>query len=133
MKDKKIVFADFARKAKETLEAKKKLITKALYIGSIDETITIRALSDQEFTEVYDYSDDSLKNDKYMIYMACDDLRELAVILKEEGAIKEHLDVIDIFSRADRKEIAEQILKISGIYDETTVKPYEELEAAKNS
>lgn len=127
-----VIFSDFARRAKEKIEEKKKRRTKTLHVGESDVDITIRGLSEQEFRDCNDFSDDSLVVDKYMIYMSCKDLHEPAEELVKSGTIKHHYEICDMFSIADRTEIAKQILKLSGIYDESTVKPIDEVEETKN-
>lgn len=126
-KQERIIFTDFARKAKERIEAKKMLKTKQLYIPDLDETITIRALTDQEIIDCSEYSDDNEKNDRYLIYMACKELQEIAGIMVENGDIEEHIEVIQMFSGADKKSIARKILELSGIYDESTIKEVDEI------
>ena len=49
---KTVIFQDFARKAKERLEEKKKKRTKQLYVGDLDMTLTIRGISDEEYVEI---------------------------------------------------------------------------------
>lgn len=121
------VFVNFAKKAKKRIEAKKKLRTQKLYIPDMDETITIRAVTDQEILDCSEYSEDNNKNDNYLIYMACPDLQELAKVMMDTGDIKEHLEVVDMFDRADKKEIARRILTLSGVYDESSIKEVEEI------
>ena len=128
---KKDVFISFAEKAKKKLNARKKQRAEKLYIPDLDETITITALTDQEFADISDFSEDSNTNDKYMIYMSSPELQELAKELKESGEIQNHCDVADIFKRADRREIARKILEISGVYEESTVTVISEPEEIK--
>ena len=127
-----IIFSDFARRAKEKIEEKKKRRTKKLRIEESGIEITIRGISEQELTECTEFSDDSLIADKYMIYMACDDLHEPASQLVSDGTIKHHYEICDMFTLADRREIAQQIMRLSGMYAESTVKPVDEVEETKN-
>lgn len=128
---KKDVFKSFAEKAKERLDARKKQRTEKLYIRDLDETITVTALTDQEFADISSFSEDDNINDKYMIYMSSPELQELAKELKENNKIRNHYEVADIFKRADRREIARKILEISGVYDESTVTVISETEEVK--
>ena len=127
-----IIFSDFARRAKEKIEEKKKRRTKTLYVEEADVNITVRGISEQELAECTEFSDDSLITDKYMIYLACDDLHEPASQLVSDGAIKHHYEICDMFTLADRREIAQQIMRLSGMYAESTVKPVDEVEEVKN-
>lgn len=127
--EKILTFEAFARKAAKKLEDRKTKKKKMLYIGALDEQIEIRALSDQEISECMEYSEDDFTNDKYTMYYASRTLQELAGYMIDNGMIKEHLEVCDAVSSADRKKIVHEILALSGVYDETTVK---ELDEVKN-
>lgn len=127
MEDKTIIYADFARKAREKINARKQLRTKKLFVEDVGVELTLRGLTDQELIDVNEYSDDSLKNDKYLVYIASKELPEIARIMMENGDIQEYTDVVDMFNRADRKQLAEEVLKLSGVYDESTVKEADEI------
>ncbi|MDE5698168.1 MAG: hypothetical protein K2I96_12290 [Lachnospiraceae bacterium] len=132
MGDNTATFNDFARRAKERIERKKKKITKKLRVEAAGVDITIRALTDQEISECMEFSDDSLVADKYLIYMSCPELQENAGTLVEAGVIGKHYEICDMFSGADRRSIAEEIMRMSGVYDESSVKPINEVAEAKN-
>lgn len=132
MNNNTVVFKDFARRAKERIEQRKKKVTKKLRVESAGVDITIRGLSDQEISECMEFSDDSLVADKYLIYMSCTELQENAGTLVEAGVIKQHYEICDMFSGADRRSIAEEIMKLSGVYEESSVKPIDEVAEAKN-
>lgn len=102
-----------------------------MHIPDLGETITITALTDQELMEVRDFSGDDNENDKYMIYMSSPELQELAKELKESGDIEKYHEVADVFKRADRRKIAEKILELSGVYEESTVTVISETEEIK--
>lgn len=127
MEDKTIIYADFARKAREKINARKQLRTKKLFVEDVGVELTLRGLTDQELIDVNEYSNDSLKNDKYLVYIASKELPEIARIMMENGDIQEYTDVVDMFNRADRKQLAEEVLKLSGVYDESTVKEVDEI------
>ena len=97
-----IIFHDFARRAKEKIEARKKMKTKKLYIGDCDVTITISGLTEQEINDV------------------------------KAGVIDQHYKIANMFKYADRRAIAEEIFTLSGINDKCTIKPVDEIEEAKN-
>lgn len=126
------IFNDFARRAKERIEAKKKQRTKKLFVGSAGLEITVRGLTEQEIIDCSEFSDDSLVNDKYTMYMACRELQENAGALVDAKVIKNHYDICDMFSSADRHAIIDVILELSGLNEESTVKPVDEVEEAKN-
>lgn len=130
--EKKEIFKSFAEKARKKLEAKKKQRTEKIHIPDLEETITITALTDQEFADISEFSEDDNINDKYMIYMSSPELQELAKELKENGDIKNYYEVVDIFRRADRRKIAKRILEISGIYEESDIEVIKETEEIKN-
>lgn len=130
--EKKEIFRSFAEKARNKLEKKKKQRTERIYIPDLEETITITALTDQEFADISGFSEDDTINDKYMIYMSSPELQELAKELKENGDIKNYYEVVDIFRRADRRKIAKRILEISGIYEESDIEVIKETEEIKN-
>lgn len=127
-----IIFHDFARRAKEKIETRKKMKTKKLYIGDCDVTITISGLTEQEINDVNAFSEDTLECDKYLIYMACRELQEEADSLVKAGVIDQHYKIANMFKYADRRAIAEEIFTLSGINDKCTIKPVDEIEEAKN-
>lgn len=127
--NKPILFESFAKKAAAKLQERKKMKTKKLYIGDLDETIEIRALTDQEFQDCSEYSDNGIVVDKYTIYYASKTLQDLADTMVEQGVIKKHLEIMDMFTPADRSALAKEVMKLSGIMDNTTVK---ELDEVKN-
>lgn len=127
-----IIFSDFARRAKERIEERKKLKTKKLHIGDCDLDITIRGLTEQEINDANAFSDESLENDKYMIYMSCKELQQEAGSLVQAGVIEKHYQIVNMFSLADRTKLAEEILTLSGIYEKSTVESIDEVEEAKN-
>lgn len=126
------IFNDFARRAKERIEAKKKQRTKRLSVEAAGVEITVRGLTEQELADCSEFSDDGLVNDKYTIYMACRELQENAGALVEAGVIKNHYDICDMFSMADRNAVVNVILELSGFKEESTVKPIDEVDEAKN-
>lgn len=60
------------------------------------------------------------------------ELQENAGALVESGVIRQHYEICDMFSGADRRSIAEEIMRLSGVYDEPSVKPIDEVAEAKN-
>lgn len=125
-------FISFAQKAAKKLEEKKKQRRENLFIPDFDEIITITALTDTEIMEINEYSDDPSLNDSYMIYTSCPELQELAKTLVEQKSIEKHVDVVNIFSFADKKHIAHRILEISGIYEESKIEVISETAEIKN-
>lgn len=124
-----IVFNSFAKKAAAKLQERKRLKTKKLYIGDLDETIEIRGLTDQEIQDCAEYSENGIESDKYMIYYASKTLQNLANELVQQEVITKHLEVMDMFTPADRSQLAKEVMKLSGVTDATTVK---ELDEVKN-
>lgn len=130
--NKVMVFESFAKKAAAKIEARKKMRTKKLYIGDLDETIEIRAVTDQEVQDCIEFSDLEIEQDKYMIYLASKTLQDLATEMVKQGLIKKHLEIMEMFSAVDRRALSKEILNFSGFNDESTVKPIQELDEVKN-
>lgn len=133
--DKTIIFEQFAKKAKERLEERKKMHKEVLEIASMDNmSMEIRGLSDAELSEVYEFSEDALENDKYAIFYASSTLQEAAKVMVAEGSLtvgKEY-KITDMFTQAERRFIANRILVLSGVNSEPGIK-IKETEEVKNS
>ena len=133
--DKTIIFEQFAKKAKERLEERKKTHKEVLEIASMDNmSMEIRGLSDAELSEVYEFSEDALENDKYAIFYASSTLQEVAKVMVAEGSLtvgKEY-KITDMFTQAERRFIANRILVLSGVNSEPGIK-IKETEEVKNS
>lgn len=115
-----------AAKGAARIKAKKKYQTKELEIPSLDDgddtpkTITIRSLSDAEITECINYGtdgDDDVSADKYAVYLGVinPDMKELAKLMKQNGAIDYAMQVVEMFTRYEQTEIAKQIMQLSGV------------------
>lgn len=133
-KDKVVIFEQFAQKAKERIEERKKLHKEELEIGSIGMDMEIRGLSDAELNEVYEFSDDSIENDKYAIYFASSTLQEAAKVMVQDGSLKagKEYTITDMFTQTERRYIAGRILELSGVGGEADIK-VKENEEVKNS
>lgn len=133
--DKTIVFEQFARKAKERIEERKKLHTEILELESIGGlTMEIRGLSDAELNEIYEFSEDALENDKYAIYYASKTLQEAAKVMAARGELapgKEY-KITEMFTQKERRFIADRILVLSGVNGEANIK-IKETDEVKNS
>lgn len=130
--NKVMVFESFAKKAAAKIEARKKMRTEKIYVGDLDETIEIRAVTDQEVQDCIEFSDLDIEQDKYMIYLASKTLQDLADEMVKQGLIEKHLEVMEMFSAVDRRALSKEILSFSGFNDESTVKPIQELDEVKN-
>lgn len=128
--DKTVIFQDFARRAKQRIEEKKKKRTKQLYIKDIDMTLTVRGISDEEYAEISEMKDLSeradlleIERDKYLIYYVCPELQETAQIMVEEGSLldSKRFKIADIFRPVDRTAICREILVMSGLSGDTSV------------
>nr|DAW82808.1 MAG TPA: hypothetical protein [Bacteriophage sp.] len=120
-------FKSFADKALKKMEERKKCKVKRYYIGDLDEEIELRGLSSEEFNDCLNYSENNVLVDKYTIYYASKTLQELAEYMVKEGILKEHLQLMDMFSPADRTKLANEVLDLSGVKDKSTVSDVEEL------
>ena len=120
-------FKSFADKAVKKMEERKKRKVKRYYVGDLDEEIELRGLSSEEFNDCLNYSENNVLVDKYTIYYASKTLQELAEYMVKEGILKEHLQLMDMFSPADRTMLANEVLDLSGVKDKSTVSDVEEL------
>lgn len=119
-----VIFQDFARRAKERLEEKKKKRTKQLYVGDIGMRLTIRGISDEEYSEISEMENLSeIERDKYLIYYVCPELQETARIMVEEGSLVDsaRYKITDIFQPVDRTALCREILALSGLLGDTSV------------
>ena len=127
LENKTITFEKFANKAAKKIEERKKKRVKKLYSSDLEEEIEIRGLSAEEIGECSEYSEDSHEVDKYTIYYASRTLKELASYMKEKGLIEKYLDVMNMFSLQDIKKLAEEVLRLSGLFEQTTLSEVDEL------
>lgn len=132
--NKVVIFEQFARKAKERIEARKTMHKEVLVIGSIGMDMEIRGLSDAELSEVFEFSDDSIENDKYAIFFASPTLQEAAKVLVREGSLQpgKEYTITDMFTQTERNFIAKHILELSGVGGEADIR-IREKEEVKNS
>lgn len=118
-KEQEQVFQAFTAKAVKRLQEKRVRKHETLHIPSLDENIKIQSLLYPEIvecTEIEDSSDPN-KADKYAVYLAVvePDLKQLAVNLKDQGEIREYMEVVDIFNMFEVSQIAMEVMKISGV------------------
>lgn len=133
--DKAIIFEQFARKAKERIEERKKIHVETLEIESMGGmSMEIRGLSDAELNEVYEFSEDAIENDKYAIFFASSTLQEAAKIMVADGDLQpgKEYQITDMFTQAERRFIANRILVLSGVNSEAGIK-IKETDEVKNS
>lgn len=130
-KEKEQVFQAFTAKAVKRLQEKKVRKYETLHIPSLDENIRIQSLLYPEIVECTEIEDsgDPNKADKYAVYLAVvdPDLKQLAMTLKDQGEIREYLEVVDIFDMAEVSQIAMEIMKISGVTGKKEVTVVSEL------
>lgn len=132
--NKVVIFEEFARKAKERIEERKKFKKETLEIGSISMDIEIRGLSDAELNEVFEFSEDAIENDKYAIYFASTTLQEAAKVMVADGSLQDGKEyrITDMFTQAERRFIAGRILELSGVNSEAGI-TVKETDEVKNS
>ena len=132
--NKVLIFEQFAKKAKERIEARKQMRKEELVIGSIGMDMEIRGLSDAEVSEVLEFSDDTIEVDKYTIYYASSTLQEAAKVMVQEGSLRpgKEYTIADMFTQAERNFIARPILELSGVGGEADIR-IKEKEEVKNS
>lgn len=125
-----VIFQDFARRAKRRLEEKKKKRTKQVYVEDIGMTLTIRGISDEEYAEISEMENlTEMERDKYLVYYVCPELQETAGIMVEEGSLTDsgRYKIADIFRPVDRTALCREILKLSGLLGESSVRDAEDL------
>lgn len=128
--NKVIIFQNFARKAKQRLEEKKKKRTEQVYVNDVDMTLTLRGISDEEYAEISEMENLSeIERDKYLIYYVCPELQETARMLVEEGSLAEadRYKIADIFRPVDRTALCRRILALSGLLGDPSVVDVKEL------
>ncbi len=132
--NKEAVFRQFAEKARKRIEERKKRNTRQFYIGDADVTLTLHGLTEEEISESMEMYENSLESDKYVIYLACNELQEASRIMVEAGELKEHerYKITDMFSLADRRALAGEVLALSGMNGESSMKAISETEEIKN-
>lgn len=121
--EKKNLLQEFTAKAAKRLQEKKLGKTKKLYVKSMDMNIVIRNLSTAEISEVVEY-EDTLESTRYCTYIgiAEPNMRKLGAELKKTGDIYKPVDAIDIFDVHEINEIADEIMKLSGVTAEKGAK-----------
>ena len=127
-KEKNVIFEAFARKAAERIEERKKLRTMRLMVKSVGMEVEIRGLTEEEIRDCMDFSDESIEVDKYTIYMASPTLQNAAKILVEEGTLKQHYKITEMFTGSERK-----VLELSGMTGDAKIEVIREDEEIKNS
>lgn len=132
-KEKNVIFEAFARKAAERIEERKKLRTMRLMVKSVGMEVEIRGLTEEEIRDCIDFSDESIEVDKYTIYMASPTLQNAAKILVEEGTLKQHYKITEMFTGSERTFIVNKVLELSGMTGDANIEVIREDEEIKNS
>lgn len=134
MDSKVMIFKTFADKAKKRIEERKKYNTKKYHVKSMDIEITLHGLTEQEIAECSEMFDSSLETDKYSIYMASPELQEASKLMVLDGSLKdtERYQITEMFTFQERKYLAEQVMELSGIYQQADIEPVNEVDEIKN-
>lgn len=132
-KNNTVIFEQFARKAAERMEERKKLRTERLQIKSIDMEIEIRGLSDAEMHDCMEFSDDNLEQDRYTLFMASTTLQEAAKILKENGTLQQEYQIAQMFTAVEQSYLINRVLELSGYKGDPGIKVMKETDEVKNS
>ncbi len=133
MQDKTVIFEEFARKAAQRLEERKKKRVQRLMVKSIGMEVEIRALSDAELHDCYEFSEDPIEVDRYTLYMASQTLQEAAKIMKAAGTLQQEYKITEMFSGAERSFLVRQVLELSGASGDVGIEVVQETEEIKNS
>ncbi len=125
--EKKSFLVEFSRRAVQRLQDKKVPKYRTLHIPSLDADMRFRNLSYDEIAECMNVEDagDPNRSDKYCIYLAAvepslkDVAREImdseASLPADQRTLLEPLGVVGIFDIGEIKEIAMQIMDLSGV------------------
>lgn len=134
MDSKAMIFKTFADKAKKRIEERKKYNTKKYHVKSMDIEITLHGLTEQEIAECSEMFESSLETDKYSIYMASPELQEASKLMVLDGSLKdtERYQITEMFTFQERKYLAEQVMELSGIYQQADIEPVNEVDEIKN-
>ena len=82
--------------------------------------VTLRGISVDEAEEARLFASERHLQEAYMIYIACEELREVAKRLLKAGEIKEEIEAVFIWNKPDRDLVLEKILELSGLSGEST-------------
>lgn len=131
MDSKAIVFADFARRAAEKIQERKKARTCTVYVPDLEGNITLRGLTDQEWIDIRDGIKNDTDQDKYAVFTASPELQETAGIMVDNGMLQDtqRFRICDMFCREDIRFLIGKIIDLSGLNEETKI---EEVEETKN-
>lgn len=132
-KNKTIVFEQFARKAAERMEERKKLRTERLQVKAIDMEIEIRGLSDAEMHDCMEFSEDNIEQDRYTLFMASPTLQEAAKILKENGTLQQEYKITEMFTLVEQSYLVNRVLELSGYKGDPEIEVIKETDEVKNS
>ncbi len=121
----------FMEKALKKFESRKERKTAKLHITSLDEEITIQSLYKTEIHDALkmDDTENAEASDNFILYNAVvePNLKEIAKEWKSEGRIVEYMEVCDIFDMAEKVQITQQILELSGASNKNAVVLVEDL------
>lgn len=121
--EKKDLLAEFTAKAEQRLRDKLQIKQQKLTVPSMAMDITIRNLQKSEILEVLGFDDD-YESIRYAAYLGVMEpcLKDVAVELKNSGQIRKYTDVVDIFEWHEINEIATEVMKLSGVNADKTMK-----------
>ncbi len=137
--EKKSFLAEFSRRAMQRLQDKKVPKYRTLHVPSLDTNLKIRNLAYDEITECMNMEDggDTYRSDKYCIYLAAvepslkDAAREImkaeADLPVDQRTLQEPLDIMGIFPLGEIKEIAVQVMELSGVLNTEKVTVVDQL------
>ena len=138
-KEKNVIFEAFARKAAERIEERKKLRTMRLMVKSVgmeveNGRVTGVRLTRMELTEKDARGRRGVRAiEGSKIYMASPTLQNAAKILVEEGTLKQHYKITEMFTGSERTFIVNKVLELSGMTGDAKIEVIREDEEIKNS
>lgn len=109
---------ELTRIAREKIRQARRIKTVKACVGGMD--VTLRGISIDEAEQARLFAREKHLQDAYIIYIACEELREVAKRLIELGEIKEETEAVFVWSKPDRDAVLQRILELSGLAGEPT-------------
>ena len=122
-----------AQKIADAIKEQNRRKYEEIYFESLDETLKIHSLTEDEYLEINEKSKGDGKLMERMIYEACDPLREKAKELVKAVVITSGWEATGFLSLPDKGKVLAAINRLSGRGAKSKVIIGEAVEALKNS
>ena len=122
-----------AKRAAQVLASRRSRKTETVHVKSLEADLVFHSLTAQERAETLEAArEDNVVFLHKLIYAASDDLRRLALELKDQGALEDYEDVVELFSADDQLALVRLINRLSGVGGPSDLE-FDGREALKNS